>query len=116
MEAPVVALYNVGSFELARNYGVVEVDSGLRVFSFEEKPVNPKEGIVSTGIYAYPRKAISMMQRYFEEGGGVDRLGDFVQRLHRRIPVYEYVVKGEWWDIGTRETYYEALRELNKNP
>ena len=115
LRAPLIALYDIGSLELAKNYGVVEVDSELRIINFEEKPADPKSSLVSTGVYIYPRKVISMMKSYFEEGGGSDRLGDFLQWLHKRTPIYGYIVQGEWWDIGTIETYYEVLRIMNKN-
>ena len=116
LRAPLIALYDVGSLELAKNYGAVEVDSELRIIGFEEKPANPKSTLVSTGIYVYPRKVIPMMKSYLEEGGGADRLGEFIEWLHKRIPVYGYIVQGEWWDIGTMETYREVLRRIGENP
>ena len=115
LRAPLIALYDVGSLELAKNYGVVEVDSELRIIGFEEKPADPKSSLVSTGIYIYPREVVPVMKSYLEEGGGADRLGDFIEWLHKRTPVYGYIVRGEWWDIGTIETYREVLRIMGKN-
>jgi len=114
LRAPLIALYDVSSFELAKNYGVV-VDSKLRIIGFEEKPANPKSSLISTGIYIYPREVISMMKSYLEEGDGADRLGDFIEWLHKRTAVYGHIVQGEWWDIGTIETYREVLRRIGKN-
>jgi len=114
LKAPLIAIYDVGSPELAKNYGVIEVDSDMRITSFEEKPRDPKGSLVSTGIYAYPRETLLMISRYFEDGGGEDRLGDFIQWLYKQVPVYGYIVDGEWWDIGTPETYYEVLRKIGK--
>ncbi len=109
---PMIALYDVGRIELAKMYGVVEVDSNWRIIGFEEKPENPKSTLVSTGIYVYPKKVFPMIGEYLEKSGKADRLGDFIQWLYRRVPVYGHLLDGMWWDIGSVKTYHEALMEL----
>jgi acylphosphatase len=49
-------------------------------------------------------------------GGGGDRLGDFIQWLHKKIPVYGYLLDGEWWDLGDVESYKRAVESLSRRP
>ena len=37
MKALLIAIYDVGSPEHAKNYGVIEVDSDMRIVGFKEK-------------------------------------------------------------------------------
>lgn len=110
----VIAVYDVKDAELAKLYGVVEAAPDGRITGFEEKPDNPRSTLVSTGIYVFPEKIIPLMSEYLRETGKRDRLGDFIQWLHRRTFVYAYPLQGEWWDIGSVEAYRRALENLGK--
>ena len=55
-----------------------------------------------------------MIEEYLSRGGGGDRLGDFIQWLYRRVTVYGHILGGEWWDIGSFESYYKAIESLCK--
>ena len=37
-------------------------------------------------------------KNYLEEGGGADKLGGFIEQLHKRTTIYGYIVRGEWWN------------------
>jgi glucose-1-phosphate thymidylyltransferase len=111
---PIIALYDVGDSELARLYGVVRVDDEARIIDFVEKPEKPFSTLVSTGIYILPRQIFDMIEEYLGGGGGRDRLGDFIQWLHRKTPVYGYVLDGDWWDIGDIESYRRAIETLSR--
>ena len=107
-EATMIGLYDVGDLELAKNYGVVVVDDDLKVVSMEEKPSRPKSTLVSTGIYIFPRKVLPRFKEYIEGGRNPDEPGRFIRWLLGLEPVYGYVLSGEWYDIGTLETYRRA--------
>jgi glucose-1-phosphate thymidylyltransferase len=51
---PVLALYDVGSLDEARKYGVVAVDQDGVISSFEEKPQQPKSTLIGIALYYYP--------------------------------------------------------------
>jgi glucose-1-phosphate thymidylyltransferase len=111
---PIIALYDVRDAELAKLYGVVQIDHEARIIEFVEKPERPFSTLVSTGIYILPRQVIDMTEEYLCEGGGRDRLGDFIQWLHKKTPVYGYVLDGEWWDIGDFESYRKAVETISR--
>jgi glucose-1-phosphate thymidylyltransferase len=111
---PIVAIYDVRDAELAKLYGVVKINDETRIIDLVEKPERPSSTLVSTGIYIFPRQVLYMVGEYLGEGGGGDRLGDFIQWLHKKIPVYGYLLDGDWWDVGDIESYKRAVESLSR--
>ncbi|ELY60410.1 Nucleotidyl transferase [Natronococcus amylolyticus DSM 10524] len=107
-EAPTLAAYDVGSREKAKSYGLVELE-GDRVVDFQEKPDDPKSTLVSIACYAFPRDALSLFDTYLEGDNNPDEPGWFVQWLQDREPTYAYTFEGAWFDIGTPESYLDAV-------
>ena len=106
--APVLGLYDVGTREAARKYGVVAVDDDDRLTSFEEKPEEPKSTLIGIALYFYPRTTLPEISRYIKEGNNPDQPGRLVQWLYPQQPVYTWTVPGDWLDIGSRETLEAA--------
>ena len=104
-----IVLHDVKDTELAKHYGVVEVKNGL-VFHFEEKPVEPKSTLISTGIYLFQKKTIKLIEKYISQGNNTDKTGDFIAWLHKREDVYTHITDKTWYDIGT----LEQLEKANK--
>jgi len=107
-DAPTIAAYDVGSYERAKSYGLVELD-GDEVVDFQEKPADPNSTLVSIACYAYPREVVHEIDTYLAEDGNPDEPGWFVQWLQGRQPVYAYTFEGAWFDIGTPESYLDAV-------
>ncbi|WP_290810036.1 NDP-sugar synthase [Halovivax sp.] len=107
-EAPTLAAYDVGSREKAKAYGLVELE-GDRVVDFQEKPDDPKSTLVSIACYAFPRDTLSLLSMYLSEGNNPDEPGWFVQWLQEREPTYAYPFEEAWFDIGTPESYLDAV-------
>ena len=107
-ESPTLAAYDVGSRERAKSYGLVELD-GDEVIDFQEKPDDPKSTLVSIACYAFTAETIPLLEEYLEDGNNPDEPGWFLQWLHARNPVYAFTFDGAWYDIGTPESYLEAV-------
>ena len=116
--APVVALYDVGDFELVKRYGVVEIE-GERLLGVHEKPDRPESTIAAIGIYAFPHHVMKMLQDYVESSVECksrgfnekhDSLGNFLNWLCSRTNVYGYLFTGNWYDVGSPDSYIEALK------
>ncbi|RQG97875.1 sugar phosphate nucleotidyltransferase [Natrarchaeobius chitinivorans] len=107
-EAPTLAAYDVGSREKAKSYGLVELEDE-RVVDFQEKPDDPKSTLVSIACYAFPADALSLLPTYLEDGNNPDEPGWFVQWLQNREQTYAYTFEGAWFDIGTPESYLDAV-------
>jgi glucose-1-phosphate thymidylyltransferase len=109
-----VAVYNVGDVELAKKYGVVDVDENDRVRAFVEKPVDPPTTLCATATYLYTREHANLIATYLAEGNPPDQPGNYVAWLHTRAPVYAYRFEGDWFDIGDRDQLLEADNRMRR--
>jgi glucose-1-phosphate adenylyltransferase len=119
--------------EEANQFGVLEVDSGLRVVGFEEKPGNPQPMpgapgycLASMGNYLFdPQILRSALLTDAEHVGSHHDFGrDLIPQLIGHVPVYAYNfmtnrIRGDsedtlsyWRDVGTVDSYYEANMDL----
>jgi glucose-1-phosphate thymidylyltransferase len=107
-----LVLYDVGSLELARLYGVVELDASDRVIAFQEKPARPRSTLISTCVYAFRREHVPLIRRYLDEGNDPDKTGSYVEWVHRRIPLFGWKTSADWIDIGSPQELERANRAL----
>jgi len=112
--APVLGLYDVGSLEQAKKYGVVSVDAEERLAKFVEKPEQPESTLIGIALYYYPKATLPLVDQYIKEGNNPDQPGRLVQWLYPRQSVYTWTVPGIWYDIGSKETLEEANRIFAK--
>lgn len=105
---PTLAAYDVGSRERASSFGLVDLD-GDRIVGFQEKPENPTSTLVSIACYAFPADSLPLLSTYLADGNNPDEPGWFIQWLHDHQPTYAYTFDGAWFDIGTPESYLDAV-------
>lgn len=105
---PTLAAYDVGSRERAQSYGLITVENG-HVTDFQEKPDDPDSTLVSIACYAFPAED-SRFEEYLAGGNNPDEPGWFIQWLVDRGSVNAFTVDGAWFDIGTPESYLEAIQ------
>jgi len=110
--ASAVAVRDVGSLELARRYGIVDLDPNGRINSFVEKPTDPPSTLAATATYLYHREHVGLIRTYVESEANADQPGRLVAWLHRREPVYGWVFTEPWYDIGDHEQLLEADNRL----
>ncbi|MDH5543203.1 MAG: glucose-1-phosphate adenylyltransferase [Nitrospinota bacterium] len=118
--------------ELARSYGVLEVDNNWKIIGFQEKPENPVEipgnpgmALVSMGNYIFNRESLIEWVTVDAEKETAHDFGkniitsnyknnavyayDFSQNS---IPGFEDKERGYWHDVGNLDEYYAASMEL----
>jgi len=110
--ASAVAVRDVGSRELARQYGIVSVDSDSRLVDFVEKPADPPSTLAATATYLFHRSHVRLLDAYLSGGNSPDQPGRFVEWLCRREPVYGWQFEGAWYDIGDGEQLLAADNRL----
>ncbi|GAB7095098.1 NDP-sugar synthase [Halolamina litorea] len=106
--SPCLAAYDVGSTAQASSYGLVQLD-GDRVVDFQEKPAEPKSTLVSIACYAFPQETLPKFDDYLAGENNPDEPGWFIQWLQSRESVHAFTFDGAWFDIGTPESYLEAV-------
>ncbi len=105
---PTLAAYDVGSREKATSYGVLALD-GEEIVEFQEKPDEPKSSLVSIACYAFPADSIRFSE-YLAGDNNPDEPGWFIEWLIEQESVFAYSFDEPWFDIGTPESYLEAVR------
>jgi glucose-1-phosphate thymidylyltransferase len=113
LNAPVLAVYDVGDLEAIRQYNAISIDGEGRITFFEEKPERPASTLTGIALYFYPRSTLPLIRRYLAEGNNPDQPGRLVEWLYRRIPFYTWRVRGVWFDIGSRESLEQADRAFS---
>lgn len=109
-----VAVHNVGNLEAMKKYGAVTVDAEGTITHFEEKPEKPKSTLAAVALYYYSREILSLFTTYLAAGNNPDQPGLFLQWLYPRKPVKTFEIKGEWLDIGSKETLAKANEVFGK--
>jgi mannose-1-phosphate guanylyltransferase / phosphomannomutase len=95
------------------DFGVVIVDEDQRIRRFLEKPSASEifSDAVNTGIYILEPEVLDYLHPDTEADFSQDL---FPQLLAHDVPMYGYIAKGYWCDIGQldiyREAQYDALR------
>lgn len=99
-----IGLYDVGDRELARRFGIAEIDDNFRLISFEEKPSTPKSTLAGTCIYFFPAHTLKYIREYTSSGYNKDTSGQYISWLREKISIFGFKFEGDWLDIGQKDT------------
>ncbi|MEK7590754.1 MAG: NDP-sugar synthase [Patescibacteria group bacterium] len=108
-----LATYDIKDLPKASSFGTVILSPGAsrRILAFEEKPLQPKTTLVSTGCSVLPRSTLPVLLDYAK--GHRDNVGGvFEEFLRQGIPIECFTFHEPWLDIGSFPAYLEAHRLL----
>lgn len=94
-------------------YGVVITDGSGRIIRFLEKPSWGEvfSDTINTGIYILEPEVL----KYFKKGENFDFSRDlFPKLLQDRVPMYGYITKDYWCDIGDLASYMQTQFDMLK--
>jgi NDP-sugar pyrophosphorylase family protein len=112
-----IALREVEDVE---GYGIADINKDNRILKFVEKPT-PKEApsnLANTGLYMvspeirkiFKEKGVKQLMK---ERKRLDFGYDFIPYvINTGRPVYGYILKGSWYDVGTPKRYLEAMKDM----
>ncbi len=112
---PTICVYDVDSVEEAKRFGVIKLE-GSNVMHFIEKPEKPESTLISTGIYAFPKETLGRFKEYISTENNPDAPGYFLQWYIKNAALQAVVYKGNWFDIGTIETYRKVFAQFHREP
>lgn len=112
--ADCVCVKQFDDMEMIKQLGVALLDENNKVIDLEEKPQNPKSNKAAFATYMYTKETVPMIKKYLESGNMPDAPGYFLQWLHKKKPVYAYVMNGECYDVGTLRAL-EEVRSIYGN-
>ncbi len=107
--ASTMAVREVPTIQEAKKLGIVELGPDQRIVRFVEKPAEPPSRLAALCIYYFPRTMHQRFREFLDGGGNPDAPGFFMEWLVRNDRLFGYVADGEWLDIGSQETYQEAI-------
>jgi len=113
------ALLSIGLMEVEdiTGFGVADLDKEMRISRFVEKPKKEEapSRLVNTGLYMFSREIRDILaedgiRRILQEKKRLDFGYDVIPYLiETGRPVYGFVLKGCWYDVGTPERYLDAM-------
>ena len=103
------------SVEKLQRTGVIVVDEQMRVLDMEEKPQVPKSHWAVPPFYLYLRKDLDLVRHAVENGCGKDAPGNLAHYMVERTTMHAWPMSAGRFDIGSLDTYYEAVEKYGKN-
>jgi glucose-1-phosphate adenylyltransferase len=103
-----VGVRRVSPFETHR-FGIVSVESEMRVTGFKEKPRRSRETLASMGIYVFKFQAL---KEILTDETVNDFGRDVLPAILDSYRVYAHAFEGYWADVGTLQAYWEANMAL----
>ncbi|UCD98715.1 MAG: NTP transferase domain-containing protein [Chloroflexota bacterium] len=105
--------------EEAPRFGILNVDKGYRVTSFEEKPRQPSSNLINMGVYLFNIELLDKV--LWEDRTRSDSSHDFGKDILPYLVatgarVFAFPYTGYWVDVGTVGSYWQAHMDLIKEP
>ncbi|MDP2922528.1 MAG: nucleotidyltransferase family protein [Candidatus Omnitrophota bacterium] len=113
---PCVGLYDVKEKKLASRYGVVKVDSQKKIIELVEKPKKPLSALAATCIYFFPQDSLKFLDMFLSMEHSPDAAGEYISWLVTQTKVFGYTLKGNWIDIGQRDSLVQAEKDCQMRP
>lgn len=115
-EKTCVGIYDIGekNIELIKEYSQVKLDEENKIISFEEKPKQPKTTFICICMYLFPQGKLKLIKKYLIEKNDFDQPGRYIQWLYKKEPVFGFIFKEKWYDIGNLSQYKQVNKEKEK--
>jgi glucose-1-phosphate thymidylyltransferase len=98
------------SIEKLQRTGVVELDDNMRVLGMEEKPQIPKSHWAVPPFYIYLKQDLDLVRHSVENGCGKDAPGNLAHYMVEHTTMHAWPMSAGRFDIGSLDTYHEAVR------
>jgi glucose-1-phosphate thymidylyltransferase len=103
------------SIEKLQRTGVIVVDEQMRVLNMEEKPREPKSHWAVPPFYIYQKADLELVRHAVENGCGKDAPGNLAHYMVERTVMHAWPMSAGRFDIGSLDTYYEAVEKYGKD-
>ena len=104
-----------GVCEIAGDYDetpVLAIDDNWRVLEMQEKPERPVSHWAVPPFYIYKRDDLALILDSLNHGCGFDAPGNLAHYLVDKTVIHAYEMPGERFDIGSLDTYQEAIKRF----
>lgn len=102
------------SIEKLQRTGVIVVDDRMKVLNMEEKPQVPKSHWAVPPFYIYKKNDLDLVRHSVENGCGKDAPGNLAHYMVDHTTMHAWQMTAGRFDIGSLDTYYEAVEKFGK--
>lgn len=95
-----LGLFDIKEKKEASKFGVVTLGRNKQVISFQEKPAVPDSSTIAMCLYYFSTDTFGLIEEYLAQTETADTTGEFIKWLSAKIPVYGFLYRGAWDDIG----------------
>ncbi|MBQ8701727.1 MAG: NTP transferase domain-containing protein [Prevotella sp.] len=95
--------------EKLQRTGVIVVDEQMKVLEMAEKPQEPKTHWAVPPFYIYLKKDLGLVRQSVKNGCGKDAPGNLAHYMVEHTIMHAWKMSGGRFDIGSLDTYYEAV-------
>jgi glucose-1-phosphate thymidylyltransferase len=113
-QASCIMCHEQPSIEKLQRTGVIVMDENNKVLNMEEKPQSPKSHWAVPPFYLYMKKDLDLIRHSVENGCGKDAPGNLAHYLVDNTDMYAWQMNAGRFDIGSLDTYYEAVEKYGK--
>jgi glucose-1-phosphate thymidylyltransferase len=116
--------YDVKSKDLAKKYGIIDIDADNKVLNFVEKPETPPSTLAAICLYYYPEHILPEIKKYLDEGKAnltpekynkrKDAPGNLPSWLLDKDGVYAQVHDEHRYDVGGFESLKAAREDFGE--
>lgn len=109
-----LACHDLNDFSVTeqRMLGMVEADETGRITDLQEKPLNPKGGLCSMGVYVIRRELLVDLLQDCAAHGYTEFVNDLLIRNVHTMNLRAYPFHGYWRPMGSIQLFYRSNMEL----
>lgn len=95
-------------------FGILEIDTNNKVVSLEEKPLIPKSNLALVGAFIFDKNLLTHLEKVRKSIRGEYELTDVILKYLKEDKLINRVLKKEYFDMGTIESYREACKFFHR--
>jgi glucose-1-phosphate thymidylyltransferase len=109
-----IVVSDVGSLEVAKNFGTVNLDEEGFVTGVVEKPEHPESTLIFAGFAFFRKESKQAVFRTFENRAVTDTgsLHVFDYLPEKSMTVYRIPLQCKWLDVGLPDNYFQAQKDF----
>lgn len=108
-----VCVKKINDIEKLKNFAVATTDNNI-ITNLIEKPKEPESNIAVFANYIYKKETLPLFKKYLDAGYNKDAPGYFLEYLYKIKPVFAYEFTGQYYDIGTVDSYEKVKDSFNQ--
>ena len=110
--SPIVLCEKIDDVSTLKRVAVAIIDDNNKILELIEKPEEPQSDTAAYAMYLYPKSVVSKFREYLGDSYTSDM--PLLKYIYKKEDVYAYILKGNFYDIGTHDSLNE-VRSIYKN-